>query len=125
MTGWQREAPTAAMSSTRLTWERPPQRIRSPGCVPLARLQGATPARAEIAFPLSSPNSGSSASSVARVTGPTPGILLSRASFALQTRLALRVCVRALSRRLKRTGSNAQGGIGLPCCQPAGEGTLA
>src|SRR5690606_23792853 len=55
---------------------RPPQIDRLPDHRPLSRLKGASPTKALISCRLSCPSSGSSATSVAETTGPTPGTLL-------------------------------------------------
>src|SRR3954452_21387808 len=51
----------------------PPPTVRLPRILPLSRLNGATPTRAAAWRRVSEPSSGSSASSVRALTGPTPG----------------------------------------------------
>src|SRR5436309_1227985 len=52
---------------------RPPPIVRLPRILPLSRLNGATPTRAAARRRVGEPSSGSSASSVRALTGPTPG----------------------------------------------------
>ncbi len=60
---------------------RPPQMERLPRSFPLSWLYGANPTRAEISRRLRRPSSGSSATSVALVAGPTPGTDFSRSAW--------------------------------------------
>ena len=65
MTGSNRAAVRAAMESVERTRRRPPRVERRPWRCPLSSAWGATPTRAEIAWRLSRPSSGSSATSAA------------------------------------------------------------
>jgi hypothetical protein len=80
MIGLQRRAVSAAMYSALRTEMRPHQMDHFPRSFPLSRLYGASPTRAEISRRLSRPSSGSSATSVALLAGPTSGTDLSRSA---------------------------------------------
>ena len=73
-----RLAVSAAMYSVARRAPRPPRMRRCPRNAPLSWLNGARPARLAICCRLSRPSSGSSATSVAPVVGPTPGTLWTR-----------------------------------------------
>src|SRR5215217_1495692 len=88
MVGLKRVVATRApMYKAARTRARPPHTARRPRRVPESRFKGATPTRAARRFRSSVPSSGSSASSVLASTGPTPGTLLSKASFSRLDRL--------------------------------------
>src|SRR3954454_19228672 len=67
---------------------RPAQMVRLPRILPLSRLNGATPTRAATCRRVSEPSSGSCASNVRALTGPTPGTERSSSSLARQTGLS-------------------------------------
>ena len=83
-----------------------PHRPMSPRRVPESRFKGATPTKAARRFRSSVPSSGSSANSVLASTGPTPGTLLSKASFSRHARLPLIASSRSPSMRSSSLSSH-------------------
>src|SRR5438552_1188655 len=100
-------AATVAMYSTARTAARPPQQVRAPRRVPLSRFSGATPTKAAICLRSSVPNSGRSASRVRLNTGPTPGTLCSRSSWARHRGLCWRCWPNSLSNCSRRASNQA------------------
>src|SRR4051794_8390026 len=86
----------------------PPPTVRLPRILPLSRLNGATPTRAAAWRRVSEPSSGSSASSVRALTGPTPGTERSSSSLARQTALSRTAPSR--SRPIPASASSSQRG---------------
>src|SRR5689334_9980105 len=85
---------------------RPPPIARLPRILPLSWLKGATPTRAAAWRRLSEPSSGSSASSVRALTGPTPGTERSSPSLARQAALSRTAASR--SRPIPSSASSSQ-----------------
>ncbi len=84
MTGLNRVATKVAMYKALRTEALPPQMVRWPFRVPLSRGKGARPTRAEICLRPMVPSSGSSASRVRPLTGPTLGVEHSKSWFYFQ-----------------------------------------
>src|SRR3954453_22393503 len=84
----------------------PPPAVRLPRILPLSRLNGATPTRAAAWRRVSEPSSGSSASRVRALTGPTPGTERSSASLAHQAALSRTAVPR--SRSIPASASSSQ-----------------
>src|SRR3954447_2049870 len=85
---------------------RPPPIARLPRILPLSWLKGATPTRAAAWRRVSEPSSGSSASSVRALTGPTPGTERGSSSLARQAALSRTAVPR--SRPIPATASPSQ-----------------
>src|SRR3954470_6611683 len=101
-----RAAATAAMYRQARKAARPAQIVRRPRILPLSRLNGATPTRAAACRRVREPSSGSSASSVRALIGPTPGTERSSASLARQTALSRTAVPR--SRSIAASASSSQ-----------------
>src|SRR4051794_27818933 len=84
----------------------PPPTVRLPRILPLSRLNGATPTRAAAWRRVSEPSSGSSASSVRALTGPTPGTERGSSSLARQAALSRTAVPR--SRSIPASASSSQ-----------------
>src|SRR3954451_15221940 len=89
----------------------PPQIARLPRILPLSRLNGATPTRAAAWRRVREPSSGSSASSVRALTGPTPGVERSSSSLARQSGLSRTARSRSRSIPVRALPEPAQVGV--------------
>src|SRR4051794_5000966 len=104
--GAPRAAATAAMYRQARRVALPPPTVRLPRILPLSRLNGATPTRAAAWRRVSEPSSGSSASRVRALTGPTPGTERSSSSLARQAALSRTAAPR--SRSIPASASSSQ-----------------
>ena len=121
--GLQRLAVSAAMYNARRTSPRPPRLRRWPRFLPLSWLKRARPAREAISCRLSRPNSGSSATSVALVVGPTPGTLSIRSlrtrqssSDSMSLAIALSIAAICWSKTLRTCAMLRQAAFTVACC---------
>src|SRR3954452_17106997 len=101
----------------------PPPTVRLPRILPLSRLNGATPTRAAAWRRVSEPSSGSSASRVRALTGPTPGTERSSSSLARQTALSRTAVPR--SRSIPASASSEPAQVGVDPLVQGGIGRVA
>nr|WP_281720831.1 hypothetical protein [Nitrosomonas nitrosa] len=123
MTRLNQVATIAPIYSTARAWARPPQIVSFPRSMPLRRLKGATPAKAEIFLCVKVLNFGTVASNVVVRTGPTPSALHSNSSFSRQMGLYRMAWSKSVSASCTARSSRVMGpsGWGEPASTPGGD----